>query len=147
MQSSTKTFARSRTLSSNWNCIHHNPEIVRQHLDFMFGQCVLLQLSHPLMDFRTGRIHLWWIKKRNQLSLNLPISWVWFAIIGCFNGYIFARYSADMRSSNIIIWNPVTGARRFIRDPDDYPRNPHCILAYNAQNGEWFSESIPTEPA
>ncbi|MED6164299.1 hypothetical protein PIB30_088345 [Stylosanthes scabra] len=77
------------------------------------GPCVLLQLAHPLMNFRTGRLHLWRINKKEPVCLRFPFPWEWFDIIGCFNGHIVARdsnydepYKMEIFYSNIEAWLP-----------------------------------------
>ncbi|MED6158123.1 hypothetical protein PIB30_029811 [Stylosanthes scabra] len=167
--SETKTFAKSRSLSSLWNSILCNPEVVRQHLEMTLGPCVLLQLAHPLMNFRTGRLHLRRINKKEPVCLRFPFPWEWFDIIGCFNGHIVARdgnydepYKMKIFYSNIEVWLPapdppndskfivqqsaIIGQKVFwIILTDDDHRKPCCVISYSAIDGKWLIQVIPPE--
>ncbi|MED6165350.1 hypothetical protein PIB30_098733, partial [Stylosanthes scabra] len=62
IKSDSRTFARCRTLASFWKCTLSDEETVKQHLDTVFGPCVLLDLNHPMMLYPLSNILIWRLK-------------------------------------------------------------------------------------
>ncbi|MED6193408.1 hypothetical protein PIB30_019142 [Stylosanthes scabra] len=129
IRSNSATFARCRSLSPTWNSILCDENNVWHHIDTIYGNCLLLQLSHPLFCARTGLIDIFRFKDGKQLCIASPFQWEWFSIIGSSNGYIFARYSTDRRNNQIIMWNPITHDNRFIQDPGSFNYHRNCCMA------------------
>ncbi|MED6187886.1 hypothetical protein PIB30_080782 [Stylosanthes scabra] len=108
VRSNSKTFVRCRSIASFWKSSLYKEYIVSQHLSITFGPCALLQLTHPMMDYPPGRILLWMFNTADQVCIRFPCPWELFALIGANSGGIFARCSMDRRTSQIIVWNPMT---------------------------------------
>ncbi|MED6109140.1 hypothetical protein PIB30_030925 [Stylosanthes scabra] len=66
--------------------------------------------------------------KGKEISIQFPVDWSWFQIISSSDGFICARFSYDLLSTHLIIWNPVTNTRKFIDNPatQNFPCNLYC---------------------
>ncbi|MED6208961.1 hypothetical protein PIB30_049968 [Stylosanthes scabra] len=117
IKSDSKTFARSRTIASFWNTALTKEETVNEHINNVYGPCILLQFNHPMMLFPLGQMFIWRLNTNDHACLRFPYRWEWLSVIGSNRGYVFARYSLDRRTSKIIIWNPITNNTRHISDP------------------------------